>query len=635
MGLVEEFESALRDVVQGKHLSASRMNKLTEVALKSMENDTQLVSVLYRTHKTLPPKSKISSLYAFDALARAARNKVVKHGVPSDADAGKGNCATFLLKVEGVLDGLFHDMISSGPPEAKEKTKKVLDIWVKSNTFPPAVLARLADIVKEADKEPEIKTDTTPDPRAQSTPNSTTPPTQPPAAHPTPPAVDAVQSTLLALLSQAATAAASPPQIPPNTAAIAAATQVAQLDVNQLALIQQLAQTSQLGTTNAAQSPSVPLSLAPPGPAHAPNAPPSYPFRPPDRDDRREYDRRGPRGDPYNDPRRSHSRDDYHDDRRDLRGGYRGGYRGRGRGRMDDRDRFSRRDRDWRSPPRGRPSRSRSPPGGRYGRDRQPHSPPRKPPLDPSAHHPEPSRLRGPSADLDEFGRDIRPQSSRDPGTASASHDKIDMQLQAKLASVPSSLERSPTLGDNKASQSQPPSYPKGADVGPSKVPLKQKGLDDYDFSAFDPTSPAAWEALGSAWQVTHGYQPSAEEIMQLVMAKTMPAMAPMGGQIGMAQGEQWGSIGWQQYPAESGVAGSWSTSTGAQVPSSNGGRSYGNVREENVASEQNKDTLEAGEVSEEQPMSSTESAGLAGDNSVGGQGRMQKVGDRWVFVKG
>ncbi|EPQ56260.1 hypothetical protein GLOTRDRAFT_138043, partial [Gloeophyllum trabeum ATCC 11539] len=152
MGLVEEFESALKDVVQGKHLSASRMNKLTEVALKSMENDTQLVSVLYRTHKTLPPKSKISSLYAFDALARAARNKVVKHGVPSDVDAGKGNCATFLLKVEGVLDGLFHDMISSGPPEAKEKTKKVLDIWVKSNTFPPAVLARLADIVKEADK---------------------------------------------------------------------------------------------------------------------------------------------------------------------------------------------------------------------------------------------------------------------------------------------------------------------------------------------------------------------------------------------------------------------------------------------------------------------------------------------------
>ncbi|KZT21581.1 hypothetical protein NEOLEDRAFT_1139198 [Neolentinus lepideus HHB14362 ss-1] len=152
MGSTEEFEAALKDVVQGKHLSASRMNKLTEIALKSMENDTQLVSTLYRTHKNLPAKAKISSLYAFDALARAARHKASKHGVPGDADSEKGNCATFLLKVEGVLEGLFQDMVSSGSPEAKEKTKKVLDIWVKSNTFPSAVLGRLTEILKEAGK---------------------------------------------------------------------------------------------------------------------------------------------------------------------------------------------------------------------------------------------------------------------------------------------------------------------------------------------------------------------------------------------------------------------------------------------------------------------------------------------------
>ena len=80
------------------------------------QNDTQLVSILYRTHKSLSGASKIHSLYAFDALARAARNQVVKHKVDLHAT---GNCATFLTKVEGVLDGLVQEMLSSNHPDAK------------------------------------------------------------------------------------------------------------------------------------------------------------------------------------------------------------------------------------------------------------------------------------------------------------------------------------------------------------------------------------------------------------------------------------------------------------------------------------------------------------------------------------
>jgi len=139
------FESTLKEVVHAKRLSASKMGKLTDIALKSMEvrtafvplhntlitnllffrsqlfqqNDTQLVSILYRTHKSLPTTAKVSSLYAFDALSRAARSQANKQGLTGDINSEKGNCATFLLKVEGVLDGLFQDMISAGNPETK------------------------------------------------------------------------------------------------------------------------------------------------------------------------------------------------------------------------------------------------------------------------------------------------------------------------------------------------------------------------------------------------------------------------------------------------------------------------------------------------------------------------------------
>ncbi|KAJ6619886.1 hypothetical protein B0H10DRAFT_1127585 [Mycena sp. CBHHK59/15] len=152
MAQQSEFETALKEVVYAKRLSASKMNNLTEIALKSMQDDTQLVSILYRTHKSLQTPAKVSSLYVFDALARAARAQVVKHGLTGDIISRKGNAATFLLKVEGVLEGLFQDMISAGTPESKEKTKKVLDIWSKGNTFPSAILARLKDVVSETEK---------------------------------------------------------------------------------------------------------------------------------------------------------------------------------------------------------------------------------------------------------------------------------------------------------------------------------------------------------------------------------------------------------------------------------------------------------------------------------------------------
>lgn len=85
----------------------------------NLQNDTQLVSIMYRTHKQLSASSKIHSLYAFDALARAARSQVNKHNMTGDLNTEPGNCATFLLKVEGVLDGLFQDMLKADHPEAK------------------------------------------------------------------------------------------------------------------------------------------------------------------------------------------------------------------------------------------------------------------------------------------------------------------------------------------------------------------------------------------------------------------------------------------------------------------------------------------------------------------------------------
>ena len=73
--------------------------------------------MLYRTHMSLQPPYKVPSLYAFDALARAARAHTLKHGCTGEAKSG--NSTTFLLKLEAVLEGLFQDMMGSAVPEGK------------------------------------------------------------------------------------------------------------------------------------------------------------------------------------------------------------------------------------------------------------------------------------------------------------------------------------------------------------------------------------------------------------------------------------------------------------------------------------------------------------------------------------
>lgn len=52
-------------------------------------------------------------------MCRAARSQVNKYKLTGDINIEKGNAYTFLLKIEGILDGLFQDVLASGLPEAK------------------------------------------------------------------------------------------------------------------------------------------------------------------------------------------------------------------------------------------------------------------------------------------------------------------------------------------------------------------------------------------------------------------------------------------------------------------------------------------------------------------------------------
>ncbi|KAF5362307.1 hypothetical protein D9756_002320 [Leucocoprinus leucothites] len=717
MSAIQDFETALNEVVQAKRLSQSKMTKLTEVAMGLMEHDTQLVSMMYRTHKSLPSSCKISSLYVFDALSRAARQQIIKHNLSERS--GSGNCATFLSKIAGVLEGLFQDMIATGLPEAKvsfpeiysqalygsvvdtkhvrssfvlsylvprwllvpllylspilsldhalqmtfsspispEKTKKIHDIWVKGATFPPDILSRLSDIVFGKDKgayhsflyaeylfvyitiishifefeSASVPIDTSSTPRASSI--MSTQSTQKPAAT----SVDS-QATLLALLTQAANQQIA--QTTTNT--VASPTSSA---ANSTHLLLQYLQSASANSTAANQlsSTTSPVSDTPivsqastdpriPKPSVIPHGEPAR-------------GRQSPRHDSYRSPPRDERYHDRgYDDRAYSRSDPKGNPRRRGRW-----NRWDEREPDYQRGPnkdswysrRGH-SRSRSPEDW-VRRGKSPtFSPPRRRPLSPRIRDRgnNDSPTTSENTAKDEFGRDIRsPSPSKSPASNSTTiHSTTTSPITPSTPHDPKAEFSSTSTSNDSISSSssiaantfsKDPNTSNMSVESSNKPALSQSGLESFNMSTFDPTSPASWEALGKMWEAMNGYTPSTEELMQFMM---------MGAMNNPIQSKDWqqqdkaGPVGRNEYGGDDRGA-----ARGRGGYEGYYGNSRNNHHEWSTGSGQSTDAvvLGGGEMDDE---GSTDRADMEQQQSpnVGGHsgGRMQKVGDKWVFVR-
>jgi protein NRD1 len=443
-------------------------------------------------------------------------------------------------------------------------------------------------------------------------------------------------------------------------------TNLAGLQANQVVLLQQLVERAKAGNNNGTALPlqgvsTLPVVAPPSIPVSQPSLPqvhPSGPARPsvshnsPPRD---AYGS-GPRDEYYGGSRTEHSRwheppgphesrtqenEEWHErDRPGWRGGYRGGSRGgppgRG-GRQGWRDHD-----DWDTRPRRRHSRSRSPPrfssgrggGGRSGRDIRPYSPPRRPSL-PTRDDPETSTRPIASAAVqpgkDEFGRDIRPASPNTPTTSKT----------ATTPPGPSAIQRSP---DSHHPSSFAPSH---APPHQDQSPPASGGLDQVDFTTFNFSSPAAWEALGKAWKVTHGYLPSQEQLMELVVGRMAQADAPGDSMNQGHGGDSHADNGWagarQPQPGksiptyESGSnlkANSWQGKR-AEWQSDHGGydNEHGTAR---LSSDTDAVVLGGGEtqgVGGGETQGTGENSGRARRSSDSSStGGMKRVGDGWVW---
>ncbi|KAL1701896.1 hypothetical protein EV121DRAFT_293799 [Schizophyllum commune] len=670
---IASFESALKAIVQAKHLSASKMQKLTADAMQLLEHDAQLVSILARTHKSLSGSHKVFSLYVIDSVARAARSKAKKESSAGSSSSG-GNASSFLTKLQTVLNEVFREMVSGGVPEGKSSDPRIRSASTPTGHTPP-----------NAPLAPSVQANAA---------SASTPPVQAP---PAPAAADA-QAALLALLTQAAAAKQQPStQTPTNNTPPGQAPQLG------AALLQQLGLAAQHNNI-----PPQPYQQPQPG-FGGPNGAYLYASTsqsPP-------YEGNGPYGRREYGQDQSRSPNDggrpyeayAHNDRGGGRGrGFRGGFRGRGRGegrggRWDDRSR----PREWTHAPR-RSSRSRSPPGrygggggGGRGRDVRPYSPPHRPSL--PQRSPSPRRLATPDTGKDEFGRDIRSPTPVPPSAtpAGSSQDGMEGVLATPPTSPPqpiSTVPMSPSVPANIPSAPAPTQpqlaqpQPQLAHPHPLPTPAQTQprptqahpqpaqtqshlGIDSFDPTTFDFTAPESWAALGQLWQTTYGVTPSGEVLMQFVMEKKMQAewaaaggmgmnasgvgmgmgaMGTMGmGQGGMGMGTGMGGMGQGMGGADMGGQ-AWrggarggrggfrgrGNGRGSFAPNGQAGFAHGGAGQfTHSAAGQSTDAIVlGGDGGGTSPPQAEASAASPTSGGGGPGGRMQKVGDKWMFVR-
>ena len=252
-------------------------------------------------------------------------------------------------------------------------------------------------------------------------------------------------------------------------------------------------------------------------------------------------------------------------------------------------------------------------------------SPPRRPSLPSST----PQRQMGNSDasrsdDKDEFGRDIRPQSPDNMNITPANSTRsITANDHAVVSSPPSNNEQItlfPLVAANTSSNNSSAPFV-------SNTVQSKPGLESFDPTSFDLTSPSSWEQLGKLWQVTYGELPTTEQLMQYMVTGQVPSASHASPDM---QESSWdNSYGHGQHWKGRGRGG----------PPRGGFNGYGNDRNGwNHDDNSQTDAVVLGGSTDTSTERILDSNSISPENSRGGAGtggKMQKVGDKWVFVRG
>ena len=138
MAQVANFEQALNALLDSKNtsISASKIKNLTSLAISNVkvhscvvnktrlirQNNSEVITVLFKFFKSCPPDYKLSVLYVVDSISRAARDEHKKKEKPGEV--GDGTYGEYLTKVSAILEALVDDMMAVAAEDHKVRRRR-------------------------------------------------------------------------------------------------------------------------------------------------------------------------------------------------------------------------------------------------------------------------------------------------------------------------------------------------------------------------------------------------------------------------------------------------------------------------------------------------------------------------------
>ncbi|KAG0237055.1 hypothetical protein BGW42_001948 [Actinomortierella wolfii] len=135
---VAEFEKELHSLFDSRSVSASRMDKITKMAIKSARYYKNIVYVIEKFVTRCVPEYKLTGLYVLDAICRSSQT------IKSKGAGGSGfTGAEYVDRFERNIEALFSEFCKVPEDKEKEKVKRVVEIWERSGTFSPSVVENI------------------------------------------------------------------------------------------------------------------------------------------------------------------------------------------------------------------------------------------------------------------------------------------------------------------------------------------------------------------------------------------------------------------------------------------------------------------------------------------------------------
>lgn len=143
MSASEQFDSILKELptLKAPGVSGSRIKKLTEIAVKNVSDESQLITLLYSNCKATPSSHKLGSLYVVDSIVRVYMDEARKQNQEINSSSQDGTYAAGVYKISELIESLVDDALEFLINKSQNiKISKLVDIWERADTFLPQII---------------------------------------------------------------------------------------------------------------------------------------------------------------------------------------------------------------------------------------------------------------------------------------------------------------------------------------------------------------------------------------------------------------------------------------------------------------------------------------------------------------